>query len=109
MKQQVIKRLFESFNELERAIASARTTLRTKKDPPAELLERIESYEEILEKQRTLGNALCAHVSLENWSEVSRHIQLINGLSGMIRDDAREVLSGVHSTSSEKGKELMLS
>ncbi|MCC6221700.1 MAG: hypothetical protein IT291_10720 [Deltaproteobacteria bacterium] len=109
MKHLVIKRLFDSLNDLEQAIESARVSLRAKHEPPVELLSRIDSYEEILRKQRTLGNDLCKHFTLENWQEVSRHVQLINGLSGMIRDDAREILFNLRSPSGEREKELMLS
>ena len=94
MNKIVITRLFESFNELERAICSARKTLEQKSEPPKDLLKRISSYEEILDKQRSLATALCGHSSLGNWDEVSRHVKLINGLSAMIRDDAREILAG---------------
>ncbi len=90
----IISRLFESFNELERAIVSARQTLEKKSEPPKEILARIASYEGILDKQRNLATALCGHSSLGNWDEVARHVKLINGLSAMIRDDAREILAG---------------
>lgn len=90
----IISRLFESFNELERAIVSAKQTLENKSEPPKDILARIASYEDILDKQRSLATALCGHSSLGNWDEVARHIKLINGLSAMIRDDAREILSG---------------
>ena len=94
MNKIIISRLFESFNELERAIVSARQTLEKKSEPPKEILARIANYEGILEKQRTLATALCGHSSLGNWDEVARHVKLINGLSAMIRDDAREILCG---------------
>ncbi|MFN8391073.1 MAG: hypothetical protein U0136_12355 [Bdellovibrionota bacterium] len=94
MNKIIISRLFESFNELERAIVSARQTLEQKSEPPQDLLARITTYEQILDKQRSLATALCGHSSLGNWDEVSRHIKLINGLSSMIRDDAREILAG---------------
>lgn len=89
----IIERLFDSFNELERAILSARKTLEAKAAPPVKLLDRIRNYEEILDKQRDLATSLCGHAALGNWQEVSRHIRLINGLSTLIRDDAREILS----------------
>jgi hypothetical protein len=57
------------------------------------MLERITSYEEILKKQRTLADELCRFATIGDWQEVSRHVQLINGLSAMIRDDAKEILS----------------
>ena len=105
MNKIVISRLFESFNELERAIVSARQTLEKKNEPPADLLERIRSYEQILDKQRTLATALCGHSTLGNWGEVARHIKLINGLSAMIRDDAREILAGTHVPVGEQEEE----
>lgn len=109
MKKIVIKRLFESFSELDRAIKSAKKTLCNNDDTPPEVLKRIELYEEILEKQQNLATALCGHASLGNWSEVSRHVKLINGLSAMIRDDAREVVSGMRLPLSSDERELMLS
>jgi hypothetical protein len=88
----IINRLFQSFSELEQSIVSARATLGGKRNAPPELLNRITMYEEILIKQRELATVLCGHAAIGNWSEVARHIKLINGLSHMIRDDAREIL-----------------
>ncbi|MCB0344042.1 MAG: hypothetical protein KDD66_02950 [Bdellovibrionales bacterium] len=109
MKQTIIKRLFDSFGELERAIHSARTTLNNKSNPPADLLEHIKVYEEILDKQRSLATALCGYASLGDWNEVARHVRLINGLSAMIRDDAREVLAGFRPKLNADEREMMLS
>lgn len=108
MNKLVINRLFESFRELERAIVAARTTLEGKENPPAEMLGRISQYEEILEKQKNLATTMCGHVSLGNWDEVARHIKLINGLSSMIRDDARELLGGTQ-PAREPGEEVIYS
>ena len=92
MRRILIDRLFQSFTELERAIVSAHTILSRKTPENKELIDRIEAYENILVKQRSLATALCGHACLENWLEVARHIKLINGLSEMIRDDARDIL-----------------
>ncbi|OVE79638.1 hypothetical protein BVY02_02645 [bacterium J17] len=108
MKKVIIKRLFESFSELEKAIESARETLEKKENPPVELLERISSYEGILAKQRSLATALCGHASLGNWDEVARHVKIINGLSSMIRDDAREIISGATPRYDSEQREAML-
>lgn len=109
MKQTIIKRLFDSFAELERAICSARATLANKENPPKDLMEHIEQYEGILDKQRSLATALCGYASLGNWEEVARHVKLINGLSAMIRDDAREILAGFRPTLTSEEREMMLS
>jgi hypothetical protein len=109
MNKLVIQKLLESFSELETAIRSARIALEKRPNPPAELVERVENYERILSKQRFLANDLWKHVGTSNWSEVSRHVKLINALSSMIRDDAREVVVGMRPKLSTEEKELMLS
>ncbi len=95
MQDSIIDRLFSSFTDLERAIESAKSTLAQKESVPAEIVERLSSYDGILEKQRNLATSLCDHISKGNWDEVSRHVGLINGLSAMIRDDARTILSSL--------------
>lgn len=95
MQNNIIEKLFTSFSDLEQAINSAKATLAKKESVPQDILERLESYDGILEKQRNLATALCGHIASENWSEVTRHVSLINGLSAMIRDDARAILSSL--------------
>ena len=95
MQNNIIARLFSSFSDLEKAISSARVTLAQKESVPAEVVKRLESYDTILSKQRNLAQALQQHLGSGNWDEVSRHIGLINGLSAMIRDDARAILSAL--------------
>lgn len=89
----IIERLYSSFSELEQAINSARKTLSEKDFVPKEVIERLSSYDGILEKQRNLASKLQGHINSGNWDEVTRHVTLINGLSAMIRDDARAILS----------------
>ena len=91
----IINRLFTSFTELEQAITSARETLALKESVPGEVLERLASYDGILAKQRELASRLCESISSGDWGEVSRQVGLINGLSAMIRDDARSILSSL--------------
>lgn len=103
MNKVIVNRLFESFRDLDRAISAAKDTLerRTQEkggDACADVLQRIKSYQSILEKQRDLATTLCGHMTLGNWPEVARHIKLINGLSSMIRDDAREILGQSETT-----------
>lgn len=94
----VIDRLFQSFTELEEAIFSARQTLAKRDEVPDEIMTRLKSYDGILSKQRNLAESLCQHITKGNWDEVSRHVGLINGLSAMIRDDAKAILSLIKST-----------
>jgi hypothetical protein len=91
----IFDNLLDSFVELERAIESAKTVVSKAAPEKQELIGRFDSYHEILDKQRTLAKKLSSHALRRNWSEVSRHIKIINGLSQMIRDDAQEILRSV--------------
>lgn len=95
MTNTIIERLFSSFSDLERAILSAKTSLSKKQNLPQGIVDRIQSYDSILAKQRHLATKLCDHMNKGNWDEVGRHVSLINGLSAMIRDDARCILSAL--------------
>lgn len=95
MENNIIGRLFASFTDLERAIESAKQTLAARREVRADILERLQSYDGILAKQRTLANELCAYMENGQWERVARHVTLINGLSAMIRDDARAILSSL--------------
>jgi DNA replication initiation complex subunit (GINS family) len=101
----IIERLFASFQDLENAIEGAKVTLSKKETVPDDIIKRLGSYDGILAKQRTLATALCEHINTGNWDEVSRHVNLINGLSAMIRDDARAILSSISVESEEKAEE----
>ena len=97
MHGNIIERLFASFADLEKAICSAKETLAKKESIPEEIVKRLNSYDGILAKQRALAVTLCEHVNSGNWDEVTRHVGLINGLSAMIRDDARAILGSLSS------------
>ncbi len=87
-----IDRLYSSFVELEHAISAARETLLSKGQTSPMLLERLDSYDEILNKQRQLAETLCEKIESKEWDSVSRIVSLINGLSCMLRNDTREIL-----------------
>lgn len=95
MQNNIIDRLFASFSDLEQAIVSAKDTLSKKESVPTEVIARLNSYDGILAKQRNLATELCGEINRGNWDEVSRLIGLINGLSAMIRDDARAILTSI--------------
>ncbi len=103
INENIVNRLFASFVELEKAINSAKKTLAERDSIPEEVLHRLNSYDTILARQRALAQGLCQHVKDGNWDEVNRHVSLINGLSGMIRDDARAILAAL-ALNSDHGK-----
>ncbi len=91
----IIERLFTSFTELETSIESAKKTLAAKEEVPDHVFERLASYDGIISKQRRLATKLAHLMANGDWDEVARHVSLINGLSAMIRDDARSILSSL--------------
>lgn len=93
----IIERLFASFGDLEKAIEGAKVTLAKRESVPAELVERLNSYDGILVKQRALAVTLCEYINKGEWDEVTRHVGLINGLSALIRDDAKAILGSLSS------------
>ncbi|MCB0317929.1 MAG: hypothetical protein KDD56_04175 [Bdellovibrionales bacterium] len=95
MQDNIIERLFSSFTELETAIKGAKQTLEEKNSVPTEVIERLSSYDDILEKQRVMATKLCDHINKGEWDEVGRQVNLINGLSQLIRDDARAILKSI--------------
>ncbi|MCO6431437.1 MAG: hypothetical protein J5J00_11300 [Deltaproteobacteria bacterium] len=105
MQSNIIDRLFFSFEELEQAIASAKDTLAKRDVIPNHIMKRLNSYDGILLKQRNLAQSLCEHINNCNWDEVSRHVNLINGLSALIRDDARAILAAISGRPEAPGEE----
>ena len=105
MQGNIIERLYASFTDLESAIESAKNTLAQKASAPEEVIKRLDSYGGILAKQRTLASQLCEHIKNSEWDEVTRMVSLINGLSAMIRDDARAILTSLAVNSDPKTDE----
>lgn len=101
MESNMIERLFASFTELESAIQKARSTFEAKDSIPESVVKRLDSYDTILAKQRSLATSLCEAVAQKNWDEVNRNVTLINSLSAMIRDDARAILTSVASIAND--------
>jgi hypothetical protein len=91
----IIEKLFTSFTDLEKAIEGAKKTLESRSNTPPEIMTRLNSYDGILSKQRSLATQLCEEIMKGDWDAVSRYVSLINGLSAMIRDDARAILSAI--------------
>ncbi|HMO01411.1 MAG TPA: hypothetical protein PKD37_04630 [Oligoflexia bacterium] len=89
----IIYKLNHSLSALESAISKAREVLYSKESVPEDLITRLDSYDEALYKQRILANNLSDLLIEEKWAEVGRIIDLINNLSAMIRDDAKEILN----------------
>ncbi|MCC6932600.1 MAG: hypothetical protein IT292_05030 [Deltaproteobacteria bacterium] len=92
---EVINRLNDSLDELEKSIQVAKKALLSRKEVPLDLVRRVESYESIIGKQRLLSEELLTLVINAKWDDVARHVKLINGLSAMIHEDANSLLSNL--------------
>ena len=87
-----INLLLNSLNELEKVIWNARITVNRKNYPTKGIIERLDSYDSVLVKQKKLAVELVKFIDEQNWEETNRHISLINGLSVLVRDDAKALL-----------------
>lgn len=106
--QTLVDKLLESFDQLDTCIAHTSTELSQKKDVPQDVLTRVEQYKEIVAKQRELAVGLRQYLASQNWDEVSRHVRLINALSGMIREDAQAILASANTGfTAEKDRQLV--
>ena len=102
MQHNIIEKLFASFSDLETAIDQAKKTLGPKHNVPESVLERLGSYDTILNKQRKLAESLCKSIEGGNKAEQQRLVQLITSLSKMIRDDAKALLSSYSPSNTDK-------
>ena len=92
MEVLVLDRLLESLNELENSIAAAQRAV-LKGGARPEIEARLRQYEAMLLRQRQLAVSLDELISQNEWEAVNRSVRLINGISSMLRDDAREVVA----------------
>ena len=104
---EALERLFRSFAELDHAIRRAKGCLSRRSVIPFELMQRFDSYEEILHEQRTLAHELFRHLRNRDWNEVKRLVELLNGLSGMIREDAEEILDALTPSAERETKRVV--
>jgi hypothetical protein len=76
----------KSIDDLEDAISTA------KKAVPSDYVVRLSEYDKVIATQRGFIVELVDALNQEEYDAVPRLVSLINGLSVMIRDDARAIL-----------------
>ena len=103
MATELISKLLNSFQELERCISVTRDVLHEREDVPADVLDRVNQYSDMVAKQRSLALELEELIATQRWEEVSRNVKLINAYSSMIREDAQEIL-----TAASTGAQIVL-
>ena len=106
MSNEIVERLFGSFSILENAIIAARENLSSKPGVKPEVISRLDSYGELLSKQRILADVLRLLINDSRWSEVAQKIAVINGLLEMIRSDAKDVLASLQVSKADHEDEI---
>ena len=80
---------------LEEAVAVARMKFTAHPLVPQSIFERLNSYEEMLNKQRALAYELVDHLATGKKAEVSRCMGVINALSSFIGEDAKSIVAAL--------------
>jgi len=86
----ILVRFKESLEELGKSIKLAKMSLQDKVSP--EVLDRVNQYDDIHLKQLELYEDLVVAVENHDSGSIDRIVGLVNGLSTMLRDDARVCL-----------------
>jgi chromosome segregation ATPase len=93
MSTELISKIVNALDELEGALATAKDSIKSIDTDDSMIKVRIESYQEILRRQRTLVHDLSVAMHTQNWGEVSRLGELVRGSSLMIKVDAGYILN----------------
>lgn len=98
MSQKVIQTLHYSLSQLEQAIEETKRTVSRLSTPKTDVLARLDCYQEVLAKQRSLVKGIEQSITTKNWQQVSRLVELIKGSSLLIQVDTQamiaEIISG---------------
>ncbi len=105
MSGQLISKIVNALDELEAAIASAKASVKGVDTDDSMLQARIESYEEILRRQRSLVHDLSVAMNNQDWTEVCRLGELVRGSSLLIKVDAGFILNWLKNPQAAKESE----
>jgi len=103
MQHVIIERLSTSISKLEGAIQQAADNLSQRENVSEKIRGRVDSYKGICAMQRRFARSLKEHVENKNFQEITRIVNLINGLSAMIMDDVKVVLHSLETGSEAEG------
>jgi hypothetical protein len=91
-KSEVLKRLSQAISQLEDAVFAAKDTIENKPEYPLAAIERLDHYLAIVAQQRSTLLTISDLIDAGKMEELTIEVQKVNGMSEMIRDDARELL-----------------
>ena len=92
----VLFRLKESIDLLESSVVAAKNTLASKYGAEHPCVLRLDSYGDAILGQRNFIVELQDALNNQNLDEVFRLTQLINGISHMIKEDARSLVESMY-------------
>ena len=95
MAARSLSSIVEALSKLERAVENAAQSMRSAKVRDPAIFDRISSYKEIIRRQHLLLGELTRAAAREDWKEVSRITNLVQGSSLMIKVDAGFLISNM--------------
>lgn len=96
MQQEIaLERLLGSINELDTAVTRVQETFSAREDIPSDVRLRLESYREIVQKQRDLWGRLQVIFNSEDREEMAQLVIKINALSTLLLDDIRSAIASL--------------
>jgi hypothetical protein len=97
MEQTVLDKLKESIDSLDQSVSSALLALEKKQADPKKI-SRVHEYKTLIVTQKQYVTELETKILANDLSELDRLVSIINGISALIRDDAKclaEEISGI--------------
>jgi hypothetical protein len=95
-----VSKMVTALNKLGSAIDAATASLNRLAPEDTQLVSRVDSYKEIVRRQRKLLYQLACAYQEEDWSEVNRLTNLVQQSSLMIKVDASFIVSALKSRGS---------
>ncbi len=95
MSQKVIDTLNYSLNQLEKAILETKTIVSKMSGADSNIVQRLDCYVEVLNKQKILAAGLGKFVQEKNWQHISKTVELIKGSSLLIQLDTQSMITEI--------------
>lgn len=103
----IIEKLNQSVDSLEYSIHTAAKSIVSKYGEDHTASKRLQQYSSAINSQRSYIENLNQAVQNNNLDETYRLIQIINGISTLIKDDARALVECLYNNSCEIDKDVL--
>jgi hypothetical protein len=95
MRPEKLQQLERSLKNLEDAIKGVHKRFTERNDVPEHIITRINQYSDICARQHILCAELKFELEEQDIEQVAQQIKVINGLSAMLVEDVKQLLSGM--------------